>query len=211
MDFFAAARKNKVIPIAVFNSVDEALRIGEILLSGGITVLEVTLRTPEAINCISALTHSLPELMVGAGSVLSQEAVANAVEVGARFVVSPGIADGIAAAAKSRGLPFVPGAATPTELMAAMELSPVIKIFPASFLGGPAYINAISAPFASKTFGLIPTGGIDVGNCREYLSAQNVIACGMSHLLAASFSSEERPRVIRRRIGELKAVIADLQ
>ncbi|MDR3237588.1 MAG: bifunctional 4-hydroxy-2-oxoglutarate aldolase/2-dehydro-3-deoxy-phosphogluconate aldolase [Spirochaetia bacterium] len=179
-DIAAELKKHKLVTVAVLDDPADALNLSEVLARRGLPFLEITLRTEAALDCIEAAAKNFPELTVGAGSVADIRSLQAAKNAGASFAVSAGFDSGIISAAEGLGMPFIPGAATPTEIMAALKFCKIIKIFPAALLGGSAYINAISAPFASREFHLMPTGGIDASNLGEYLKAARVIACGMS-------------------------------
>lgn len=176
-------RDNRVIPVAQFDDPGRARRIAELLHAAAFSVIEITLRTDEAYDCIAAIRSAIPSMTVGAGSVLTTEACNRAIDAGASFCVAPGMDPALIDLAAQRGTPFIPGVATPTELTAALSRCSVVKIFPASLLGGPEYIKAVAAPFRLKSFHLMPTGGITEKNYRDYLAADRVIAVGMSWLV----------------------------
>lgn len=209
MDLYKILKENRVVPVAVFNDAEDALKTGELLLTNGINLIEVTLRTEKALACIEALSAKISGLTVGAGSVLDGASLRLAYDAGAAFAISPGISPGAAGAAAEINMQYVPGAATPTEIMAAADFSVIIKLFPAALLGGPSYINAVAAPLASKKLNFIPTGGIGLTELPAYLSAENVIACGMSWLTDASLPFDRRYEIIDQRLKELKAVLAN--
>ena len=148
-----------------------------------IGVLEVTLRTDAAIESITSVRRAFPGLMVGAGSVLSLEQLKRAVDAGASFGVAPGMDIELLDYASSLSMPFIPGVSTPTELNTALNKCGVIKIFPASMLGGVEYIKAVTAPFKTRNFHLVPTGGINQDNYLDYLNQERVISVGMSYIV----------------------------
>lgn len=174
----------RVIPVVVIKDAARAEPLGEALVSGGVPVAEVTLRTGAAIEAIRRLTaNSL--LTVGAGTVLTAAQVDQAVSAGARFIVSPGLRADVVSRAQSHGVPVYPGAVTPTEIMAAMEAGlDIVKFFPADVFGGPAALKALGAPFPAVRF--IPTGGVSAGNLGEYLALPNVAAVGGSWMVPAT-------------------------
>jgi 2-dehydro-3-deoxyphosphogluconate aldolase / (4S)-4-hydroxy-2-oxoglutarate aldolase len=151
------------------------------LLEGGIRMLEITLRTPQALACIEAIAREVPEVVTGAGTVRSAADVQACATAGARFVVSPGYSQNVAQACRDAGLPLLPGVATGTEIMAAQDdgLSE-LKFFPAMQSGGPAMLKAWNGPFGDVHF--CPTGGVTPGNAAQFLALPNVVCVGGSWL-----------------------------
>lgn len=184
MNLDGILKKNKIIPIAVFRDVKNALKTAELLSNNSLEILEVTLRTDIAFDCIYEISKEFPALILGSGSVLGKDALKRAVNSGAKFGVAPGLDNDLLKFACSKKIEFIPGVSTPTELNSALEKGlHIIKLFPASNLGGPAYIKAITAPFRMMDFGLMPTGGINESNIKEYLNTEKVIACGASYII----------------------------
>ncbi|MBN2402629.1 MAG: bifunctional 4-hydroxy-2-oxoglutarate aldolase/2-dehydro-3-deoxy-phosphogluconate aldolase [Spirochaetes bacterium] len=184
VNFAEILKKNKVIPVAIFSEINSALKTAELLLNNSIDLLEITLRTEIAFKCIREITKTFPELVTGAGSVLSVDAFKEAIEDGARFGVAPALDFELVDYSLSKNVIFVPGISTPSELNSVIKTGlKFIKIFPASNIGGPDYIKAITAPFKMKDFYLIPTGGINEKNIAEYIKAERVIACGASYIV----------------------------
>ncbi len=181
LDLSAVLGKNRIIPIAQFDEPRAAIRTAELLVEHLYGILEITLRTDAALDCIAGVCREFPGLAVGAGSILSLESFKKAVDAGASFCVAPGTDMEIVDYANSRGVPFIPGVATPTEINAALGKCPVIKLFPAVQLGGVEYIKSVTAPFRAKKFHLVPTGGVNQQNYRDYLGLDRVIAVGMSY------------------------------
>ncbi|MFT3888206.1 MAG: bifunctional 4-hydroxy-2-oxoglutarate aldolase/2-dehydro-3-deoxy-phosphogluconate aldolase [Arachnia sp.] len=174
---------NRIIPVVVIEDAARAAGLGAALVDGGIPVAEVTLRTPAGIDAIAAMAD-IPNLLLGAGTVLTAEQVDRAVDAGARFIVSPGLNPRVVERALERGVDVVPGTVTPTEIMAALDLGlTTCKFFPANIYGGVAAIKALGAPFGQVTF--IPTGGVSAGNLGEYLACPNVAAVGGSWMVPA--------------------------
>jgi 2-dehydro-3-deoxyphosphogluconate aldolase/(4S)-4-hydroxy-2-oxoglutarate aldolase len=186
LDLTAELKKNRVIPVAQFENSAAALRVAELLVKHSIGILEVTLRTETAIESISRVRKDFPGLTVGAGSVLSLEQLKKAIDAGAMFCVAPGLDIDLVTYASTRSVPFIPGVSTPTELNAALKTCGVIKVFPAAVLGGIEYIKAVTAPFKTMSFGLVPTGGINQVNYLEYLKQERVAAVGMSYIVEGS-------------------------
>ncbi|MBN2080154.1 MAG: bifunctional 4-hydroxy-2-oxoglutarate aldolase/2-dehydro-3-deoxy-phosphogluconate aldolase [Spirochaetes bacterium] len=183
-DKFASLLNNhRVIPVARFDGPDPALRTAELLQSHSFGIIEITLRTDAGIESIRRVSAEFPGLVVGAGSVLAIDSMKRARDAGASFCVAPGLDVRLLEEARAMEFPFMPGAATPTELNAALAYGEAVKIFPVSLLGGAEYIRAISAPFASRKFHLVPTGGVTEGNYLDYLKLDRVISVGMSYLV----------------------------
>ena len=173
-----------VIPVIVLNDVAHAVPMARALVEGGIRMLEVTLRTPQALACIEAIAKAVPEAVVGAGTLRSKADVQAAANAGARFAVSPGYTSALGAACRDLGLPLLPGVATGGEIMAAQEDGfSALKFFPALQAGGSAMLKAWSGPFFDVKF--CPTGGISLQNARDFLALPNVLCVGGSWLVPA--------------------------
>jgi 2-dehydro-3-deoxyphosphogluconate aldolase/(4S)-4-hydroxy-2-oxoglutarate aldolase len=169
---------HRLIPVVSVDGVAQAETLGRALLDGGLPVVEVVLRTPGAMAAVERLGQE-PDLVVGAGTILTSARLDEAVAAGAAFLVSPGTSDALVARAAHHGVPLLPGAATATEVLHAHELGiRTVKFFPATTSGGPAAIAALSAPFGDARF--IPTGGIDASNAAEFLAIPAVLAVGGS-------------------------------
>ena len=173
-----------VIPVIVLNDVAHAVPMARSLLAGGIRMLEVTLRTPQALACIEAIAKAVPEAVVGAGTLRSKADAQAAANAGARFAVSPGYTSALGSACRDLGLPLLPGVATGGEIMAAQEDGfSALKFFPALQAGGSAILKAWSGPFFDVKF--CPTGGISLQNATEFLALPNVLCVGGSWLVPA--------------------------
>lgn len=195
--------KVKSVPVCVFDETESALKTAELLLKYGVDVIEVTLRTEKAFDCIKAIKKEFKDTIVGAGSVLKNDDFGKAADYGAVFAVSPCFDESLCETAKQNNIPYIPGISTPGELYKALKFSDLIKIFPAAALGGVEYINAIAAPFRMYNFGLIPTGGIDNNNYKEYLEAEKVVACGLSYPVHEKLLKEKKYDIIEKRIKEI--------
>lgn len=170
-----------VIPVVVIEDASLAVPVARALVAGGLPIVEITLRTAAAIDAIGAVAADVPEAHVGAGTVLSEEQARTAVAAGARFIVSPGLHDGVVSVAGELSVPIMPGVTTPSEVQRAWNLGlRVLKYFPASLAGGIPMLKALGSVFRDVKF--IPTGGISAGNLRDYLDVPPVIACGGSWL-----------------------------
>ena len=178
-------RDAPVIPVIVLNKVEHAVPMAEALVAGGIRVLEVTLRTPQGLACIEAIAKAVPQAIVGAGTVRGAADAAAAAQAGAQFAVSPGYTSKLGQACRDLGLPLLPGVATSSEIMAAMDdgLSE-LKFFPAVQSGGIQMLKAWQGPFGDVRF--CPTGGISPANAAEFLALSNVVCVGGSWLVPAS-------------------------
>lgn len=170
-----------VIPVIVLSDTTQAVQLARALVAGGIRMLEVTLRTPEALACIEAIARDVPEAVIGAGTVRSAADAKAAADAGARFAVSPGYTPKVGQACRDLGLPLLPGVATGSEIMMAQEDGYTqLKFFPAMQAGGPAMLKAWSGPFTDVRF--CPTGGVSPANAGEFLSLPNVVCVGGSWL-----------------------------
>lgn len=174
-------RDAPVIPVIVLSDVGQAVLMARALLAGGVRMLEVTLRTSQALACIEAIAREVPEAVVGAGTVRSAADAQACAMAGARFVVSPGYTHALGQACRDAGLPLLPGVATGSEIMMAQEdgLSE-LKFFPAMQAGGPAMLKAWGGPFGDVRF--CPTGGVTMANAPELLALPNVVCVGGSWL-----------------------------
>lgn len=173
----------RIVPVVVVRDAARAAGLAEALVAGDLPVAEVTLRTPAAPEAIATMAAN-PDLVVGAGTVLTPEQVDLAVDAGARFLVSPGYSAATVARAAERGVPIVPGTVTPGEVMAALAAGlTTLKFFPASNYGGTGTLKALSSVFPGVRF--VPTGGVSAGNLGDYLALPNVPAVGGSWMVPA--------------------------
>ncbi|MFE9201192.1 bifunctional 4-hydroxy-2-oxoglutarate aldolase/2-dehydro-3-deoxy-phosphogluconate aldolase [Micromonospora sp. NPDC007230] len=179
MEAIAAGR---ILPVVVLHDARAAAPLGAALIAGGARSVEVTFRTDAATDAIGALSGN-PDLLVGAGTVLTTAQVDRAVEAGARFVVSPGFSPAVVHHCQALGIPIFPGVASATEIQMALDAGlDTVKFFPAEQLGGVAMIKALAAPFRSVRF--IPTGGVNPANLRDYLTQPAVLAVGGTWMVA---------------------------
>ncbi|HEY0119654.1 MAG TPA: bifunctional 4-hydroxy-2-oxoglutarate aldolase/2-dehydro-3-deoxy-phosphogluconate aldolase [Cellulomonas sp.] len=170
-----------LVPVVVVRDVPDAALLADVLVTGGLPVAEVTLRTPAAVDAIRAMSDR-DDILVGAGTVLTASQVDSAVAAGARFVVSPGLSQAVVERCGELGVAALPGAATATEVQAAIELGfDTVKFFPASTSGGPAAIKALAAPFGAVSF--LPTGGIGPADLADYLAVPSVVGVGGSWMI----------------------------
>jgi len=174
-----------VVPLIQANNPEIAVASAQALLAGGLSVIEVVLRTDEALACLRNVVESVPEAIVGAGTVLTADQARAAIDAGAAFIVSPGLDEQVVKLSQGAGLPVFPGIATATELQRAWNLGlDTVKFFPAGLAGGIQLLKALAAIFRGVRF--MPTGGVSAANLAEYLAVPAVIACGGSWLTPAS-------------------------
>ena len=174
-----------IVPVLVINKVEEALPIAEALLAAGIKVLEVTLRTPAALDVISAIAKELPEAIVGSGTVTNRLQLQQSYDAGAKFAISPGLTKDLLQAGNEGNIALIPGISSISELMDGADYGyDHLKFFPAEASGGVKAIQSIGGPFPDIRF--CPTGGINLNNIRDYLALPNVLCCGGSWLVTNS-------------------------
>ncbi|MFD8065784.1 bifunctional 4-hydroxy-2-oxoglutarate aldolase/2-dehydro-3-deoxy-phosphogluconate aldolase [Streptomyces parvulus] len=171
-----------VVPVVVVDDLADAVPLARALVAGGLPAIEVTLRTPVAVDAIRAIVGEVPGAVVGAGTVITPDQVGEVVAAGARFLVSPGWTDVLLDAMRSSGVPFLPGVSTTSEVVALLERGVrEMKFFPAEAAGGTAYLKALAAPLPQARF--CPTGGIGPGSAPDYLALPNVGCVGGSWML----------------------------
>jgi 2-dehydro-3-deoxyphosphogluconate aldolase/(4S)-4-hydroxy-2-oxoglutarate aldolase len=180
-----------VVPVVKIERAEDAVELGRALLAGGLPCAEITFRTAAAEEAIRRISSSLPEIIVGAGTVLSAEQASRAVSAGARFIVSPGFNPKVADWCLKHEVPIIPGVATPTEIEMALDKGvEILKFFPAERMGGIAMLKALAAPYGGIRF--MPTGGINQDNLADYLAQPSVHCCGGSWLVRANLISAGR-------------------
>jgi len=184
LNTLSLAAHGPVIPVIVLHRVEHAVPLAEALVAGGVTVLEVTLRTPVALQCIEAIAKAVPQAVLGAGTLRTSRDAQAARDAGCVFGVSPGYTSAIGAACRNADLPLLPGVATASEVMAAHDDGFVfLKFFPAVPAGGMAMLKAWQGPFPDVSF--CPTGGVTADNAASFLALPNVRVCGGSWLTPA--------------------------
>lgn len=175
-------KSGPVVPVIVINHIDEAVPVAKALVAGGVRVLEVTLRTDCAIDAIRRIAKEVPEAIVGAGTVINPQQLAQVTEAGAQFAISPGLTDALLKAAVAGNIPLIPGISTVSELMLGMSYGlNEFKFFPAEANGGVKALKAIAGPFSKVRF--CPTGSISPDNYRNYLALESVLCIGGSWLV----------------------------
>lgn len=174
-----------LVPVVAVNDIDTAYKMMSSLIEGGLPCVEVTYRTPCATQSIEILTKKFPEALIGAGTVLTMTQARNAIDAGAKFIVSPGFDEEIVDFCIESDTLVIPGCATATEIMRAIKKGlNIVKFFPAEQLGGTAIINALAAPFSNVKF--VPSGGINAYNLSDYLNCKHVFACSGSWMVKKS-------------------------
>jgi 2-dehydro-3-deoxyphosphogluconate aldolase/(4S)-4-hydroxy-2-oxoglutarate aldolase len=173
-----------VVPVVVLDDAADAIPLARALVAGGLPAIEVTLRTPAALDAVRAIAGGVPGAVVGAGTVLTPAQVTESVAAGARFLVSPGWTDVLLAAMRASGVPFLPGVSTTSEVVALLERGVrEMKFFPAQAAGGTAYLKSLAGPLPQARF--CPTGGIGIESAPEYLALPNVGCVGGSWMVPA--------------------------
>lgn len=173
-----------VMPVVVLDSLEHAVPVARALVAGGLPAIELTLRTPVALDAIRAIASEVPEILVGAGTITTPAHAKEALEAGAQFLVSPGATRSLLHAMQDTGLPFLPGTATASEVLAALEAGcREMKFFPAEASGGTAYLTSVASPIPAARF--CPTGGITLASAPSYLALSNVGCVGGSWITPA--------------------------
>lgn len=202
--------ENPIVPVVVLDRVEDAVPTARALLEGGIRSAEVTFRTPVAIDCIDAIASGVPEITVGAGTVVNKEQARRALAAGAKFLVSPGVSKQVAKVATEANVPLLPGIANPTDIMETLKWGlEVVKFFPASALGGLGLLKAFAGPFPQMKF--MPTGGVNPDNLGEWLSAPFVPAVGGSWMASAKLVHAADFAQITRLSAEAVAKVKEIR
>lgn len=197
MDASDLLKDCRVVPVVVIDRADAAVPLARALLEGGLTAIEVTLRTDEALAAIEAIAAEVPEMLVGAGSIRRPAQLFDVLQAGAAFAVSPGSSERLIDAVAEIGMPFVPGAITPSEMLSLLGHGYRLqKFFPAELAGGPAFLKAVGAPLPEVCF--IPTGGITPDNAGTYLGLENVACIGGSWITPTDLQARAEFDAIRR-------------
>ena len=179
MNFYDKLNSEKIVPVVKINDASKAPDLARALLAGGLSVIELTFRSAAAADAIRAVCREDPELTVCAGTVLTPEQAQQAVDAGAQAIVSPGTNEEVVRWCLHRGIPVIPGVATPTEAEACIRMGlDVLKLFPAETVGGVGMLKALAGPYSYLRF--MPTGGISLKNLPDYLALPNVLCCGGS-------------------------------
>lgn len=194
-----------VVPLVQADDPKIAVETSRALVAGGLTVIEVVLRTPAAVQCLKAIVREVPEAIVGAGTVLSEEQVEAVLLAGAKFIVSPGLYAPVVRVAQSAELPVFPGVATASEVQNAWNMGlRTVKFFPASLAGGIPMLKALGSVFGGLSF--MPTGGVSTGNLADFLALPSVLACGGSWLTPKAAITEGNFSAITQLASEAVAI-----
>jgi len=195
-DVLARLRAMRIVPVITIDDPDDAIPLARALMDGGLACAEITFRTPRAPDALRRITSEVPDMFVGAGTVLTPEQAKRAREAGAQFIVAPGFGPGMVEYCVEHEIPVFPGIATPTEVEAALERGlTTLKFFPAEQSGGLDYLKAIAAPYVDVSF--MPTGGINAENVARYLAFKRVVACGGSWMAPADWIAAKQFSRIR--------------
>jgi 2-dehydro-3-deoxyphosphogluconate aldolase/(4S)-4-hydroxy-2-oxoglutarate aldolase len=201
-----------VIAVLVVERVEDAVPLASALLEGGIDVMELTLRTPAAIDALHAVKSEVGEMMAGAGTVLTPEQVQQVVDAGAAFGVAPGINPRVVHAARAAGLPFIPGVLTPSDIEQAIQCDcRALKFFPAEPMGGAAYLKHVAAPYAHLNLRFIPLGGLSLAIARSYLEDPQVLAVGGSWIAGRQLVQSRDWKTIARNAREARALVSQVR
>ena len=199
-----------VVPVVVLEDEKDALPLAEALVKGGLPVAEVTFRTAAAEGSIKAMCEAYPEMLVGAGTVLSVEQVDRALKAGARFIVTPGFDEEVVDYCIANNIPVYPGTVTPSEVTKAVKRGlNICKFFPAEQYGGVSTIKALSAPFTTVKF--MPTGGVSAKNLKDYLSCGKIVACGGSWMVKGDLIKAHEFDKIRELTAEAVALVKEIR
>ena len=195
-----------ILPVVTVHTLDEARSVSSALLEGGLPAIELTLRTPVAMEALAMLKRELPDIVIGAGTVLTTEQMQQSIDAGADFLVTPGTPPAMAEALAAAPIPVVPGAATPTELLSLMAHGfRVCKLFPATAVGGLAMLKGLAGPLSELK--ICPTGGITEDTAADYLSQPNVVCIGGSWMVPGSWLQQGQWDKVRESSAKAAAIV----
>lgn len=207
---FEKLSKIGIIPVVVLEDAGGAEPLGKALMEGGLPCAEVTFRTAAAEEAIRIMAEKFPDMLVGAGTVLTTEQADRAVAAGAKFIVSPGLNPDVVAHCVKKGIPITPGTCTPTDVEKALTFGlDVVKFFPAEPAGGLNFIKAIAAPYVGLKF--MPTGGINANNVRDYLKYDRIIACGGSWMVKGDLIKAGDFEKIKELTAEAAKIVKEIR
>jgi len=209
MNVYEKIKALKLIPVALIDNTDNAVPLGKVLIEAGLPIIEVTFRTVNAVDSIKKLTKELPDMLVGAGTVLKVDQVKNAIKVGAQFIVTPGFNPKVVDYCMQEKIPIIPGVNTPTMVEWALDRGlNIVKFFPADLSGGLKMLRSLAGPYPDVRF--VPTGGINIDTLKDYLELSNVIACGGSWIVNKDLISARKFEEIKNLTKEaLKLIKTD--
>ena len=209
-DTLKILQKIGIVPVVVLNDAKDALPLAERLVKGGLPCAEVTFRTAAAEESIRAMVKAYPEMIVGAGTVLSCEQADRAIDAGAKFIVSPGFNPKVTEHVLKKGVPMTPGVCTPTEIEAALQFDlDVLKFFPAEPSGGLKMLKAMCAAYVNLHF--MPTGGINAENVKDYLKYDRIVACGGSWMVSGALVKEGKFNEIENLVREAAGIVKEIR
>lgn len=207
---FEKFSKIGIIPVVVLEDTKDAEPLGKALMEGGLPCAEVTFRTAAAEEAIKIMTEKFPDMLVGAGTVLTTEQADRAIAAGAKFIVSPGLNPNVVVHCVKKGIPVTPGTCTPTDVEKALTFGlDVVKFFPAEPAGGLDFIKAIAAPYVGVKF--MPTGGINANNVRDYLKYDRIIACGGSWMVKGDLIKAGDFEKIKELTAEAAGIVKEIR
>lgn len=212
MPVFEQIAKYRVVPVITIESPESAVQLADALIGGGLPIAEITFRTSAAAEVIKRLSTERPELLVGAGTVLTPENLKAAIDSGAKFGVAPGFNPVTVKAALDANWPFVPGVCTPSDVETALSYGcKTLKFFPSEAMGGLNMLKSLIAPYGHTGVQFMPTGGIKAGNLSEYLATKGVVACGGTWIATKDDISEGRWDLIEERCRIVGEIVAQLK
>ncbi len=199
-----------LVPVVRIERAADAPELARTLAGADLACIEITFRTDAAVDAIRAIRAEVPDVLVGAGTIVTLDQLDRALEAGALFIVSPGLQADVVRRCQARSVPVLPGVYTPTEILAAVDLGvSVAKLFPASAAGGPAYLRALAGPFPSVSF--VPTGGIDQADVEAYLRVPSVVAVGGSWMVRPELLAARDWATVGRLAAEATAVVRSVR
>ena len=200
MEMIEQIKKCKIVPVVVLKELEDTIPTLQALCDGGLPVAEITFRTACAADAIRLAAKTFPDMLIGAGTVINAEQANRAIDCGAKFIVGPGFAAEVAEVCRARGVLYLPGCVTPTEIITAISYGiEIVKFFPCSNFGGLGTIKALAAAFPALKF--LPTGGISETNVLEYLAFDKIVACGGSWMMKGT------PDEIREKTAAAMALV----
>ncbi len=209
-DMMLQLKQIGIIPVVVLYDKLDAVPLAECLMEGGLPCAEVTFRTPVAEESIRLMAKTFPEMIIGAGTVLTTEQANRAIGAGAKFIVSPGFNPKVTEYVLKKGVPMTPGVCTPTEIEAAMQFDlDVLKFFPAEPSGGIKMIKALAAPYVNLQF--MPTGGINTENVKDYLKFDRIVACGGSWMVNGGLIKDGKFEEIKKLVREAADIVKEIR
>jgi 2-dehydro-3-deoxyphosphogluconate aldolase/(4S)-4-hydroxy-2-oxoglutarate aldolase len=202
-NFYSILKKERILPAITFQSVEEALPVAEAIQKGGLNILEIAFRSSVAARCISMIKKHFPALTVGAGTLLTEDQIIQAINVGADFGLAPGFNPVICKTAMNKKLPFIPGVMSPSEMEIAASMGfKVLKLSPSAQVGGVDFLKAINGPYEQLQLQFIPMGGVNIKNLHDYLKLKNVIAVGGSWLAPGNLIEGKAYETICKNVEE---------